>query len=246
MGQFGQDRILTDAEIRQADQKIVEADKAWTLRADPAQIEKAVGLVHDSLQLAPHNTQALWRAARLCYWKADHAGQARDAKTQLAQADEGAVFAKHAIFVDTHSAEGYYYLALCYAMHADAAKATGLSMVKPMLDALKRADDLDDELDYGGARRVMGQLYMSAPPWPTSVGDLDQAIEVLEDAVDDFDDYPENHLVLAQAYFKAHKYREAREHLDIVFAAKPVSDWAPDLPEWVEHARTLLKKLPQK
>jgi tetratricopeptide (TPR) repeat protein len=246
VGRLGPDRILTDEEIRQVDQKIAEADKAWTLRADPANIEKAMGLLRESLQLAPHNTQALWRAARICYWRADHAGQAKDVKKQFAEAEEGITYAKHAIFVDTHSAEGYYYLALSYAMRADASKATGLSLVKPMLDALKRADDLDDELDYGGARRVMGQIYMSAPSWPTSVGDLDQAIELLEDAVEDFEDHPENHLVLAEAYKKARRYAAAREHLEIVLAAKPAPDWAPDLPEWQEHARKLLKELPQK
>ena len=71
---LGPDRILTDDEIRKADEKITEADKLWAQRADPASIEKAAGLLHDSLQLAPHNTQALWRAARGCYWKAERGG----------------------------------------------------------------------------------------------------------------------------------------------------------------------------
>lgn len=244
MGRLGPDRILTDDEIRKADQKIVEADKVWASRADPANIEKALGLLRDSLLVAPHNTQALWRAARVSYWMAERAGHAKDEKKQLEQAELGITYAKHAIFVDTQSAEGNYYLALNYAMRADASKATGLSLVKPMLDALKRSNELDDELDYGGARRVMGQIYMSAPSWPTSVGDVDQAIELLEDVVEDFADYPENHLVLAQAYFKARKHNDVCRQLDIVLAAKPAPDWAAELPEWQETARALLNKLP--
>ena len=90
----------------------------------------------------------------------------------------------------------------------------------------------------------MGQIYMSAPSWPTSVGDVDQAIELLEDVVEDFADYPENHLVLAQAYFKARKHNDVCRQLDIVLAAKPAPDWAAELPEWQETARALLNKLP--
>ena len=246
MGRLGPDRVLTDDEIRKADKKIVEADKVWASRGDPANVEKALGLLHESLNVAPHNTQALWRAARACYWLAERAGHAKDEKKQLEQAEQGITYAKHAIFVDTQSAEGNYYLALNYAMRADASKATGLSLVKPMLEALKRTDELDDELDYGGARRVMGQIYMSAPPWPTSVGDVEEAIEQLEDVIEDFPNYPENHLVLAEAYIKTRKYGDARKQLNIVLTAQPAPDWAVELPEWQEHARELAKKLPQK
>lgn len=244
--QLGPDRILTDTEVRKAEQKIVEADKAWAARVEAANVQKAFDLLRESLKLAPHNTQALWRAARACYWLAEQAGIAKDERKQFSLAEIGASYAKHAIFVDTESAEGNYFLALNFAMQADAAKSKGLAMVKPMLDAFKRANELNEQLDYGGPRRVMGQIYMEAPPWPTSVGDVEQAVELLEDAIEDHPSYPENHLVLAEAWIKMRKYSAARKHLDRVLTAQSAPDWAAELPRWQKRAQELAKKLPQK
>lgn len=244
--QLGPDRILTDAEVHKAEQKIVEADKAWAARAEPGKVAQSLDLLLESLKLAPHNTQALWRAARACYWLAEQAGTAKDVRKQFSLAETGASYAKHAIIVDTESAEGNYFLALNFAMQADAAKSKGLAMIKPMLDALKRANELDEQLDYGGPRRVMAQIYLEAPPWPTSVGDPEQALDLLEDVIEDFPDYAENHLVLAEVAIKLRQYGRARKQLDRVLAAKAESDWAAELPQWQDKARELKKKLPQK
>jgi tetratricopeptide (TPR) repeat protein len=244
--QLGPDRVLTDAEVKKAEQKIVEADKVWAARIEPANVQKALDFLQESLKLAPHNTQALWRAARASYWLAEQAGLAKDEKKQFSLAEIGASYAKHAIFVDTESAEGNYFLALNFAMQADAAKTKGLAMIKPMLDALKRANELNEQLDYAGPRRVMGQIYLEAPPWPTSVGDPEQAMELLEDAIEDHPNYPENHLVLAEAAIKLRQHNKARKQLERVLAAQPAPDWTAELPRWQKKAQELLKKLPQK
>ena len=243
---LGPDRILTDAEVHKAEQKIVEADKAWAARVEPGNVQKSFDLLRESMKLAPHNTQALWRAARACYWLAEQAGIAKDEKKQFSLAEIGASYAKHAIFVDTHSAEGNYFLALNFAMQADAAKTRGLAMVKPMLDALKRAHELNDQIDYAGPRRVMAQIYLEAPAWPTSVGDPEQAMELLEDAIEDHPHYPENHLVLAEVAIKLRQYSRARKQLDRVLTAQPAPDWAAELPRWQQRAQELAKKVPQK
>jgi tetratricopeptide (TPR) repeat protein len=244
--QLGPDRILTDAEVKKAEEKIIESDKAWAARAEAGSVQKSLDLLQESLKLAPHNTQALWRAARASYWLAEQAGFAKDEKKQFSLAETGASYAKHAIFVDTHSAEGNYFLALNFAMQADAAKSKGLAMIKPMLDALKRANELDEQLDYAGPRRVMAQIHLEAPPWPTSVGDPEQAMELLEDAIEDHPNYPENHLVLAEAAIKLRQHNKARKQLERVLAAQPAPNWAAELPRWQQRAQDLLKKLPQK
>lgn len=244
--QLGSDRVLTDSEVRKAERKIVEAEKAWAARIEPGNVQKSLDLLQESLKLAPHNTQALWRAARAHYWLAEQAGMAKDARKQFNLAEIGASYAKHAIFVDTESAEGNYFLALNYAMQADAAKSRGLAMVKPMLDALKRAQELNEQLDYGGPRRVMAQIYLEAPPWPASVGDPEQALDLLEDVIEDYPDYPENHLVLAEVAIKLRQYSKARKQLDLVLATQPAPGWAAELPQWQDKARELKKKLPQK
>ena len=60
MGRLGPDRILTDDEIRKADQKIVEADKVWASRADPANIEKVKKEVYEKLGVTLAEEVELW------------------------------------------------------------------------------------------------------------------------------------------------------------------------------------------
>jgi tetratricopeptide (TPR) repeat protein len=209
-------------------------------------VEKALDTLKESLKIAPHNSRTLWRTARACFWLAEHAKAENDKKKQLAMADQGIDYARRAVFVDDGSKGGHYYLALNYGLHADAERSQGLALVHPMLKELRIVDELGGSYDYSGPNRVMGQIYLKAPPWPISVGDLDKAIDNLEDAVDENPEYPENHLALAEACLKARNHGNARKHLQRVLDAKPAPDWAAELPGWQEHARELLDELPKK
>lgn len=245
--QLGPDRILTDAEVEKVHMLVVEADKLWLERATPGSAEKSLDTLHDALKLAPHNVQALWRAARACAWLAERVGDAKDKPQQAKLADEGIGYAQRATFVDSDRKEGYYYLALSYAMRADATPSNGLALVPLMVKALKKADEpIGGGLDHSGPDRVLAQIYLNAPPWPTSVGDVEEAVEKLENACDQNPEFPENHLAMAEAYIKTRKYRDARKHLERVLNAQPAPDWAPELPRLKERAEKLLEKLPQK
>ncbi|MCX7825273.1 MAG: tetratricopeptide repeat protein [Verrucomicrobiae bacterium] len=246
VSKLGPDRILTDEEVAKAQKLVEDSDKLWQGRADPANVERALETLKESLKIAPHNSQALWRAARACFALAERAGNEKDKKRQLELADQGIDYAKRAIFVDTASKGGHYYLALNYGMRADALPSQGLAMVKPMLKELKIVDDLDSSYDYGGPDRVRGLIYLNAPPWPTSVGDIEEAIDLLEDAAEEHPKYPENHLALGEAYLKARKYNDARKCFQRVLDAQPAPDWAAELPGWQKRARELMAKLPKK
>jgi tetratricopeptide (TPR) repeat protein len=226
---------------------VAEADKLWLDRARPGSAEKALETLRDAMKLAPHNVQALWRAARACSWLAERAGDGKNKPLQARLADEGIGYAQRAKFVDSDRKEGYYYLALSYAMRADATPSNGLALVPLIVKALKTADEpIGGGIDYSGPDRVLGQIYLNAPPWPTSIGDVEEAVEKLENACDQNPEFPENHLALAEAYIKARKYRDARKHLERVLKAEPAPDWAPELPRLKERATKLLQKLPQK
>lgn len=245
--QLGPDRILTDAEVEKVRVMVSEADRLWLDRGTPGSAEKALDTLRESLKLAPHNIQALWRAARACAWVAERVGDAKDKVLQAKLADEGIGYAQRATFVDSDRKQGYYYLALCYAMRADATPSNGLALVPLMVKALKKADEpVGGGLDYSGPDRVLGQIYLNAPPWPTSVGDVEEAVEKLENACDQNPEFPENQLALGEAYIKTRKYRDARKHLDRVLKAEPAPDWAPELPRLKEKAAKLMEKLPSK
>ena len=244
---LGPDRILSDAEVLKVNELIAQADRLWKSRVEPGNADKALETLNESIKIAPHNSQSLWRAARACYWLAERAGEANDKPTQLKLAEQGIDFGKHAIAVDTERKEGYYYLALSYAMRADASPTTGLTLVPTMIKLLKRADEpVGPGLDYSGPDRVMGQIYLQAPPWPTSVGDVDEAMDHLEDACDDHPEFPENNLALGEAYLKIRKYGDARKHLNRVLAAQPAPDWAAELPRLQQRAQEMLAKIPLK
>jgi tetratricopeptide (TPR) repeat protein len=244
---LGPDRILTDAEMDVVQKHVAQADKFWLERATPGNAEKSLDDLRQALKLAPYNVQTLWRAARACAWLAERAGDAKDKPHQLKLADEGVGYAQRATFVDSDRKEAHYYLAICYAMHADAVPSQGLALVPKMVKSLKKADEpVGGGVDHSGPDRVLGQIYMNAPPWPTSVGDVEEAIDKLENACDQNPEYPENHLALAEAYIKTRKYKDARKHLERVLAAEPAPDWAAELPRLKERAGQFLKKLPQK
>ena len=64
---------------------------------------------------------------------------------------------------------------------------------------MKRALELSPNLDDGGPMRLLGALYLKAPAWPNGIGDIDKALELLEQAVREHPEHPLNHLFLAQA-----------------------------------------------
>lgn len=244
---LGPDRILTDEEEDKVHGMVKAADQLWRERATPGNAATSLDTLREALKLAPYNVQALWRAARACAWLAERAGEAKDKPEQVKLADEGIGYAQRATFVDPDRKEGHYYLALCFAMHADAVPSQGLALVPKMIKELKKADEpVGGGLDYSGPDRVLGLIYLNAPPWPTSVGDVEEAVEKLENACDQHSEFPENQLALGEAYIKTRKYRDARKHLERVLKAEPAPDWAAELPRLKEKAAKLMEKLPSK
>lgn len=73
----------------------------------------------------------------------------------------------------------------------------------PRLEAeMKRAVELSPDIDHGGPLRLLGMLYLKAPPWPTGIGDGDKALDLLKRAVEKHPDHPLNQLFYAQALWE--------------------------------------------
>lgn len=67
---------------------------------------------------------------------------------------------------------------------------------------MQRAVALNPGLDDGGPLRLLGMLYLKAPPWPTGIGDGDKALELLERAARQYPGHPLNHLFHAEALWE--------------------------------------------
>jgi tetratricopeptide (TPR) repeat protein len=77
--------------------------------------------------------------------------------------------------------EGHYFLAVALAF--DAEDSQELERIEPLVEQAARAVALDGSYDEAGPLRLLGKIYLEAPEWPTSIGDKEKAVELLERAV---------------------------------------------------------------
>lgn len=111
-------------------------------------------------------------------------------------------------------AEVDYYHALCLGMRALDNKTEGLGLIKKMVEAGSAALHKSPTAVHGGPHRLLGGVYLRAPGWPLSVGDVDLALEHLAEATRLASSWPENFLLYAEALNEDDRPDEARAALD--------------------------------
>lgn len=183
---------------------------------------------------------AAWRASRACIELLDATwdGRTRDERVELAQ--RGINHAMAAVAVAGGRPDGHYYLAISYGLLGKAKGLGGKKVVDPIIESCKRVIALDPGYAGAGAHRVLGALYLKAPAWPTSVGDLDLSRQELEEACRIAPDEPENHLFLAHTLAEMGQEDDARAELDR-FHALGAAEKAPRF--WSEEEAEIRKKL---
>ena len=77
--------------------------------------------------------------------------------------------------------EGFYFLALAIALEAEITQ--NMELVKPLVVSAEMAVALDKSYDGAAPLQLLGKIYLEAPEWPTSVGDKERAVALLEQAV---------------------------------------------------------------
>jgi tetratricopeptide (TPR) repeat protein len=108
----------------------------------------------------------------------------RFAETALAQGGNGAV---------------HYYLAANLGLAVREHITLAVENLGRLESEMKQALALSPDIDDGGPLRLLGALYLKAPPWPNGIGDIDKALELLKKAVKEHPRHPLNHLFYAQA-----------------------------------------------
>jgi tetratricopeptide (TPR) repeat protein len=177
-----------------------------------------------AMDLEPQSAEAHFHAARACGWLVDFGEQpacydARRERTILVDCVE---LAEQAVALEGENAEYRYALAINMGLKMEHASLASASLlISPLMTTLKKVIKLDRSLDQGGALRILGALYLKAPPWPTGPGDLDKALDLLEKAVTEFPDHPLNHLFYAEALAEDESPDEALEE---VAAARTLLD----------------------
>lgn len=135
-----------------------------------------------------------------------------------------------------------YYYGACLGLLIEDKGVTAAGELGELEAALKKATE-KAETDFGGPLRALGMLYLRAPSWPTGIGDLDQALELLERAAREFPLHPENHLFYAYALKEDGRTEEAVEELDRATSALVEGEWGDYAPIWKKDIAEFRKEI---
>jgi hypothetical protein len=114
--------------------------------------------------------------------------------------------------------------------------------IRRVHDYFRRAVSLDPSYDDGAPLRALGTFLVKAPPWPAGVGDVDEGIEILEEAVRLFPGHPANHLYAAEALDAEGRGQEATGRYQRVVELCAEPRWGSVCDTYTPRAQTALQK----
>jgi len=199
-------------------------------------MENSLAAIDKALGLEPQNYETLWRGARATGWLTDEFADRR-----VAYGERGVDYADKAIAIDPKRVEGQYYKGINLGQVARA--KNGRSLVPKVLEAGKAAIAADAKFDYGGPLRLTGALLATAPEPPTSVGDREEGLKTLKQAIDVAPGYPLNHLLYADGLLKDKNFDAAEREYNTVLNAPPQPQWATRIAKWHKEAEDGLNRV---
>jgi tetratricopeptide (TPR) repeat protein len=162
-----------------------------------------------------------------------------DKASRLSDARAGRKLAESWVRRYRSSGLGHYLVAYLTGLEAENDPLRGIELVPVIEREARLAAELSPEVDHGGPDRMLGELYLKAPPFPVSVGDVEKAVACYQRAVGRAPDFPENRLGLTEALLEAGEAAEVCLQLKKVLNQMP-----PDtkmIPFW-KKALTLLDR----
>jgi hypothetical protein len=196
---------------------------------------------------APNDAKAGWHCGRACFDWAEFATN----DTERAQiAEQGIAACRLSVAREAKSAPGHYYLAMNLGQLARTRSLGALKIVGEMEREFKTARDQDERFHFAGPDRNLGQLYLEAPGWPTSIGSRSKARQHLQRAVQLAPGYPENRLNLMEAFLKWNDHTGGRRELAALDALWPTARtnflgeaWELSWADWDARLKKARKKI---
>lgn len=114
-------------------------------------------------------------------------------------------------------------------------RVAGMREALALLDqelALLDVARLAAEEEQGGPLRVLAMIYLKAPAWPAGPGDLDLALELLEEAAARFPSHPLNRIFLAAALLEDGQADRAKQELAIGLKLADETLWGKRARAW--------------
>jgi tetratricopeptide (TPR) repeat protein len=206
--------------------------------------QNALVAVDQLLTSDSKNYDALWRGAKACARLAEEYYSDKNRRAQFA--DKGTSYAKKAVAVDNKRVEGQYYRGINMGLLSTTKTVGAYLMVSKVVKAAQAAARANELFDHAGPVRLLGQIYVKAPPWPASVGDLDEGLKHLKRSVELAPEYPQNHLFYGDALYADASYDEAAAEYRRVLDTPPKPEYVERLVRWKEAAQTGLEKIAKK
>jgi tetratricopeptide (TPR) repeat protein len=167
--------------------------------------------------MEPDSFDGWYLASRSCGWLTDYGEEpvCYDNRRKRTVVVDCVELGEKAVEVAPENASAWYSLTVSLGMKLrHASIATASIYVSSLMNAARKSIELNSGLDEGGPLRILGALYQKAPAWPTGPGDLDEALELLEQAVTEHPNHPLNHLFYAEALLEDDEVEAALAHLD--------------------------------
>jgi hypothetical protein len=223
-----------------AESKAVEDARLSDLSDAADAYDKAISLSQSHPSSMPR-AEMNWRLSRVCFYAAELEKGSADKLIWIAR---GELAATASVDEAPGRVEGYYYLAVLKGRRAQHSGIgfSAMMLAKNVEELGLKSVEIDPTFESGGPYRLLAMLYAHAPPWPTSIGDIDKAIEFADKAVG-VSDYPMNHLVRGEVLVEADENDAARGELETVLAAPKSGRWAHEGESWRTYARQLLTKI---
>lgn len=197
-------------------------------------------------QSQTNNPEAAWQYARACFDLGEFATSSSD---RAEVAEMGIAVAKQLVAQKPASAEAHYYLAMNLGQLARTKSLGALRLVDQMEVEFLAARKLNEHLDYAGPDRNLGTLYLEAPSFG-SIGSRSKARLHLRRAVEIAPDYPENRLILTEAYSRwsdniiaAREFKILSDDWGSAHRKFAGEEWASSWLDWEKRFHELKEKL---
>ncbi|MDA8560816.1 tetratricopeptide repeat protein [Nitrospinae bacterium] len=182
-----------------------EIDKKYRQAKTLKEFELIAQEVQKILTHEPNQVEWQWRLARSHYSIAK-----RNKDTH--QFDLCIEHSSRALEINPDSAISYFFRALCRGKQGEIKGIwSSLGIIESFEEDMKKALELDPNIQNGGPNRALGKLYLELPFFLG--GSTSQAINHLKESVRLGPDHAENHLGLAEAYYSINNFTAARKSL---------------------------------
>ena len=233
---------------------VKEADELYASQPrNEKRVRQSTAKFAEAVRISSLDYDMLWKGARANGWLAQYT---TDKAERATLANTGISYCRTALKLKQNGTEALFYLAILSGLLSDADSSYGLSAVDLMDECLRKIIDGGQDIEHGGAHRVLGTLLSDTrlPGPPTSIGSLRNGKKELEAAVEKAPEWPENHLYLAKAEFlwATDKNRpaiaqQARDRLNkylLNAEAKAPASHQFEFTQWQKLARELLAANP--